>query len=267
MDTIMSLAQTHNLAVVEDNAQAQGASFNGRKTGSWGQVNGTSFYPGKNLGAYGDAGAVTTDSTVLADKAYTLRNYGSRKKYYNELIGFNMRLDECQAGFLSIKLRYLDEWTRQRQQIAAWYNRELVGLGDLVLPYTAEGASHVYHLYVVRTTRRDKLQSWLQEKGIGTLIHYPVPPHLQEAYKHLAFRKGDFPIAEELAETSLSLPLWPGMKESDIAYIRAAVKSFLMPGLSIISHCFMKRKLSLIFMRLGTTDYNRQIRCIQIISS
>jgi dTDP-4-amino-4,6-dideoxygalactose transaminase len=216
MDAVMEIAKAHNLYVVEDNAQAHLSSFNGQLTGSFGDVNGTSFYPGKNLGALGDAGAVTTNSEELATRIKTLRNYGSAVKYYNEEIGYNNRLDELQAAFLRVKLNYLQEWINQRKEIAQWYNEELKLRNDLVLPYVHENADHVYHLYVVRTSNREKLQQELTEKGIQTMIHYPVPPHLQKAYKHLGYKQGDFPIAEEIARTCLSLPVWPGMLNSDI---------------------------------------------------
>lgn len=226
MEPIMAMAKKHNLFVVEDNAQSQGASYKGKLTGSWGNINGTSFYPGKNLGALGDAGAVTTDNKELALKVTFLRNYGSHKKYYNEAIGFNMRLDECQAGFLSIKLKYLKEWTMQRQEIAGWYNKALKNIGDLTLPSVAQNATHVYHVYVVRTKYRDELQKHLNDNGIGTLIHYPIPVHLQKAYQHLGFKKGDLPIAEEIAATCLSLPVWPGMRKAQVKSIALAIKKF-----------------------------------------
>ncbi|MEO8567954.1 MAG: DegT/DnrJ/EryC1/StrS family aminotransferase [Ginsengibacter sp.] len=226
MDRIMAIAQKHNLFVVEDNAQSQGASYKGKLTGSWGNINGTSFYPGKNLGAFGDAGAVTTDEPGLAKKATILRNYGAEKKYYNEVIGYNMRLDECQAGFLSVKLKYLKDWTTQRQEIAGWYNEGLKDIGDLILPVVAENATHVYHIYMVRTKQRDALQKYLEENGIGTLIHYPLPPFLQKAYANLNHKQGDFPIAEEIASTCLSLPIWPGMRKKDVLYISETTKIF-----------------------------------------
>jgi dTDP-4-amino-4,6-dideoxygalactose transaminase len=226
MDEIMSIADKHGLFVVEDNAQSQGASFNGKLTGSWGDINGTSFYPGKNLGALGDAGAVTTNDDALAKKAAVLRNYGSEKKYYNEVIGFNMRLDECQAAFLTIKLKHLPSWTENRQKIAGWYHDKLQGLSDITLPQVAPGATHVYHLYVIRTKMRDELQQHLTGRGVGTLIHYPIPPHLQQAYENLGFKKGAFPIAEELANTCLSLPMWPGMREIEVQYIADQIKTF-----------------------------------------
>ena len=226
MDSIMAIAKKYDLFVIEDNAQAQGASFKDKLTGSFGHINGTSFYPGKNLGALGDAGAITTKDAALAQKAAILRNYGSQKKYYNEEIGYNMRLDECQAAFLSIKLKYLDEWTNQRQQIAEQYNNALKDVEDLILPQVVQGATHVYHLYVVRTTKRNELQEFLTKNGIGTLIHYPIPPHLQEAYAALGFKKGDFPIAEEIADTCLSLPMWPGMDATEIQIVTESIKQF-----------------------------------------
>ena len=194
MEKIMDVANKHDLAVIEDNAQAQGATYNGKKTGSFGKINATSFYPGKNLGALGDAGALTTDDEELARKVNRLRNYGSERKYYHESIGYNMRLDEVQAALLSVKLKYLDNWISERRQIASWYNEALKGIDEITLPEIAEGCTHAYHLYVIRTKKRDELQFFLQNQGIGTLIHYPVPPHLQEAYRHLGLRKGDFPI-------------------------------------------------------------------------
>ena len=226
IEPIMDIAERSNLFVIEDNAQSQGASFNGKLTGTWGHINGTSFYPGKNLGALGDAGAITTNDTELANKASVLRNYGSQKKYFNEVVGFNMRLDECQAAFLSVKLKYLSIWTKQRQQIAKWYFEALHGIGDLILPQIEEGATHVYHLYLIRTSKRNALQEYLNNNGIGTLIHYPIPPHLQKAYQNLGFIKGDYPIAEEIADTCLSLPVWPGMSEEMVRYTAQLIKKF-----------------------------------------
>jgi dTDP-4-amino-4,6-dideoxygalactose transaminase len=226
MEAIKAIATKHNLFIIEDNAQSQGASYNNIFTGAWGDMNGTSFYPGKNLGALGDAGAITTNNIDLAQKAIVLRNYGSQKKYYNEVIGHNMRLDECQAAFLSLKLKYLHEWTKQRQQIAAWYDEALKDIDSIILPKKAENATHVYHLYVIRTSRRDELQAYLNAEGIGTLIHYPIPPHLQQAYGHLGLKKGDFPIAEEIANTCLSLPLWPGMTIIDVQFVAKNINIF-----------------------------------------
>lgn len=226
MGPIMDVAQRHGLWVVEDNAQSQGASWKGEITGSFGNVNATSFYPGKNLGALGDAGAITTNDEKLDAKIRTLRNYGSQKKYYNEVIGHNSRLDELQAAVLRVKLPKLMAWTQQRQEVAALYQQHLVGIGDLALPTVAIGATHAYHLYVVRTAHRDALQQHLQEQQIGTLIHYPVPPHRQQAYAHLSIAEGAYPIAEELARTCLSLPMWPGMQFKEIEAVAAAVQGF-----------------------------------------
>ncbi len=226
MNEIMSIAKKNSLFVVEDNAQAHGAMFNNKLTGSWGDVNGTSFYPGKNLGALGDAGAVTTNSDALAKKVKLFRNYGSEIKYQNEVIGFNMRLDEVHAAFLNVKLKHLEKWTSQRQQIAGWYDDALQNIHDLVLPVVHPDATHVYHLYIIRTKKRNELQEYLTKNGIGTLIHYPKPPHLQKAYSHLNYKKGDFPIAEEIADTCLSLPIWPGMSENEVLRVADLIKHF-----------------------------------------
>lgn len=225
MDQIMAIAERNGLLVVEDNAQAHGATWANQLTGSFGNCNGTSFYPGKNLGALGDGGAVTTNSEELAETLQMLRNYGSREKYMNERIGYNNRLDELQASFLRVKLRKLSEWTAQRQSIATWYNEVLIGADNLITPWVHPQASHSYHLYVVRTSDRAKLQQKLSQAGISTLIHYPVPPHLQLAYKELGYKKGDFPIAEELAKSALSLPLWPGMTFEMVQAVSNAINA------------------------------------------
>lgn len=226
MEEIMAIAKKHNLFVIEDNAQSQGSSFNNKLAGTWGHINGTSFYPGKNLGAIGDAGAVTTNDANFATQIKSLRNYGSSKKYYNEVIGHNMRLDELQAALLSVKLQHLPKWTLQRQQIASWYNEALKDIAEIILPKVHQSATHVYHLYIIRTTRRDELQQYLTQQGIGTMIHYPMPPHLQEAYNFLGHKKGDFPIAEELANTMLSIPLYPGMIQEQTQQVTNAIKQF-----------------------------------------
>ena len=226
MELIMAITEKHNLYVIEDNAQFQGAIYKGKISGSWGHCNGTSFYPGKNLGALGDGGAVTTKDADLARKVCILRNYGSEKKYYNEIKGINSRLDELQAAFLTIKLKKLNRDNLKRVQVARLYSELLEGVGDLILPELAADASSVYHLYVIRTEKRDQLQAYLTEKGIGTMIHYPVPPHLQEAYADLGYKKGDFPIAEEIAQTALSLPLWPGMTNEDVNFVISKIRSF-----------------------------------------
>lgn len=226
MDRIKSIALKYNLPIVEDNAQSQGASFDGILTGAWGDINATSFYPGKNLGALGDAGAITTNNSEHAERAKILRNYGSQKKYYNEVIGYNMRLDECQAAILSVKIKYLHYWNSQRKNIAEKYFSVLKDIDGIILPTVAENASHVYHLYVIRCEKRDDLQNFLKLKGISTLIHYPIPIHLQEAYSFLNIKKGVFPIAEKIAETCLSLPIWPGMTDLEVEYIGQIIRTF-----------------------------------------
>lgn len=226
MDKIMAIAQKYNLFVIEDNAQAQGTYFKGKISGSWGHINATSFYPGKNLGALGDAGAITTNDEHLAQKAKTIRNYGSQKKYYNEVKGINSRLDELQAAFLKVKLKYLDEWNKERNQIAQWYYDYLNEIDEIILPTIHPDATSNYHLFVIRTPKRNELQEYLHQHQIGTLIHYPVPPHLQEAYKELGYKKGAFPIAEEIADTCLSLPMYPGISKENVEYIAQTIKNF-----------------------------------------
>jgi dTDP-4-amino-4,6-dideoxygalactose transaminase len=208
MDPILKIARRHGLKAIEDNAQAQGARYKGRRTGGLGDAAGNSFYPGKNLGALGDAGAVTTDDAELADRVRTLRNYGSKEKYYNECKGYNSRLDELQAGFLRVKLKKLDEWNERRRAIAARYLAQL-GEAGLTLPFAPAWAESAWHLFVVRHPRRNEFQQKLTGAGIGTLIHYPVPPHLSGAYADGPWKPGDFPIAEMLADTVLSLPIGP----------------------------------------------------------
>jgi len=228
MDRIIDIAAKHGLYVIEDNAQAQGAAFKNKKTGSFGSVNATSFYPGKNLGALGDAGAVTTSDVMLAQKVKMLRNYGSLEKYQHDCIGYNMRLDEVQAALLSVKLKYLDSWTKERQQIAAWYDEALQNIDDLILPVVGADCTHVYHLYVIRTKKRNELREYLAKNNIGTLIHYPIPTHLQKAYQDLGHKEGDFPIAEEIASTCLSLPLFPGLSQKEVFFVAGTIKNFFL---------------------------------------
>ena len=215
MDPILAIAKQRNLKVIEDVAQAQGALHKGRKTGSLGDAAGHSFYPGKNLGAMGDGGAITTDDDQLAERVRILRNYGSRKKYYNECKGYNSRLDEIQAAFLRVKLARLDDWNQRRKKIAQQYQKALKEVPGLSLPQVPDWADPVWHLFVVRHARRDSLQKSLTERGIGTLIHYPVPPHLSGAYAGDGFARGNFPVAEELADSVLSLPIGPHLTEPE----------------------------------------------------
>ena len=225
-EELESIAKRHNLKIVEDNAQAIDAVCNGKKTGALGDAAGFSFYPGKNLGALGDAGAVTTNDDELASMIRALGNYGSKEKYINEYVGLNSRLDELQAAFLSVKLKYLMECTSQRQQIAARFTDQLKGVGDLILPFEYPGTTHVYHLYIIRTKYRDALQQHLTNADIGTLVHYPVPPHLQKAYQYLGYHPGSFPITEEIADTCISLPLWPGMDKDMVNNVVTLIKMF-----------------------------------------
>ena len=225
MDVISDVAKRHGLKVIEDAAQAHGARFRDRRAGSLGDAAGWSFYPTKNLGAYGDAGAVTTDDDELADRVRLLRNYGARSKYLNEAQGINSRLDELQAAFLRVRLKHLDDWNRRRVRIAAKYLEELRDT-ELVLPGVCEGADPVWHLFVVRSNRRNELQTHLKSKGVKTLVHYPVPPHLQEAYGELGFSGGTFPISEAIHEEALSLPIGPQLGDSDVSRVIGAVRSF-----------------------------------------
>jgi len=226
MAPIGQVAARHGLVVIEDAAQAHGASYRQRRVGSLGDAAGWSFYPSKNLGALGDAGAVTTDDDALADRLRLLRNYGSRRKYDNEVRGYNSRLDPLQAAFLRVKLGHLDEWNARRRKLAGFYLERLAGISDLILPESPPGSEPAWHVFVIRHPERDGLQKHLEAAGIGTLIHYPVPPHLSPAYSDMGLQAGDFPITEELARTSLSLPFGPHMSEAQAAEVVGAVKSF-----------------------------------------
>ena len=224
MDAIKEVARKNDLKVIEDAAQAHGARYGNRRAGSLGDAAGWSFYPTKNLGAYGDAGAVTTDDDELAQRVRLLRNYGSRSKYYNEERGINSRLDELQAALLRVRLKHLDEWNSRRVTIAETYLNELEG-ARLLLPLVAESAAPVWHLFVVRSKMRDELQRQLKGLGVSTLVHYPVPPHLQEAYKDPGTPPGSFPLTEAIHREVLSLPIGPHLSESDQARVVQAVKT------------------------------------------
>lgn len=226
MDSIRALARGRGLKVIEDAAQAHGAAYRQGRTGTLGDAAAFSFYPGKNLGALGDGGAVVTNDNDLADRIRVLRNYGSRKKYYNEVKGVNSRLDPIQAAFLRVKLGHLDEWNSRREQIAQLYLDEMADIPELQLPAVANGAAPVWHLFVVRHPRRDLLQRALADSGIDTLIHYPVPPHLSGAYAELEWKRGTFPITESLADTVLSLPIGPHLTREASQAVIEAVCSF-----------------------------------------
>lgn len=224
MDKIMEIAKKHNLYVVEDCAQSHGADFNGKRTGTFG-IGCFSFYPSKNLGCFGDGGAITTNDEKLDRDFRVLRNYGSEKRYYNEVVGYNSRLDELQAGLLRVKLSHLDELTKEREKIANRYLKEIKNT-KLVLPKIREGATSVWHLFVIKSDERDRLQKYLEENGVGTVIHYPIPPHLSKAYEYLGYKKGDFPITERYAETVLSLPLYNGMTEEEQSYVIEVINRY-----------------------------------------
>ena len=227
MEAITALATKRGIRVIEDVAQAQGARVRGRRVGSLGDAGAHSFFPSKNIGAFGDGGAVTTDDPKLADRLRTMRNYGSKVKYVNLERGFNSRLDELQAAFLRAKLPRLDAWNERRRLIAVRYDDSLAGIPGLGLPRVPQWAEPVWHLYVVRTARRADVVKGLETAGIGSLIHYPIPPHLQEAYADLKQGKGSYPLAEELAETVLSLPMGPHMAAEAVDEVASAIRSVL----------------------------------------
>lgn len=225
MDEINAIAKAYNLYVIEDSAQSHGALYKGKKAGSLGNAGAFSFYPGKNLGALGDGGAVTTNNEELAKKIHALGCYGSNKKYVHEYLGVNSRLDELQCAFLRIKLKHLNEWTKERQDIAEKYFESIVN-PKIKLPVVSTDCEHVWHLFVIRCEKRDTLQSYLEEKGIGTVIHYPTPMHLQRAFVDLGYKKGDLPIVEALSDTVLTLPLYIGMTDEEIQYVASALNAF-----------------------------------------
>lgn len=226
MDPILEIADRHGLKVIEDAAQAHGAEYKGRRAGGMGHVAIFSFYPGKNLGAYGDAGALVTDDGQIAEKVRLLRNHGRRDKYEHLLQGFNYRMDTLQAAILRAKLPHLEEWNEARRRHAATY-REFLSDLDLVLPYEPKHVRAVYHLFVVRLQERDALREHLKARGISTGIHYPIPLHLQPAYHHLGHKEGDFPITEECARQVLSLPLYPELTQAQIEEVAQAIKEFM----------------------------------------
>jgi dTDP-4-amino-4,6-dideoxygalactose transaminase len=226
MDPILSIASQHGLRVIEDAAQAHGARYKGKRAGSLGDAAGFSFYPGKNLGAYGDGGAVVTNDAQLAKRIRMLRDLGMRVKYHHEIKGFNHRLDTMQAAVLRVKLRHLDDWNSARQQVARQYGDRLAHL-PIVTPYSPDWAEHIYHLYVIRTKDRDALQNYLNQAGIATGLHYPIPIHLQPAYPELGYQEGDFPITERYAKEILSLPMYPELTSDAVGYVANTIEAFL----------------------------------------
>ncbi|HJU55184.1 MAG TPA: DegT/DnrJ/EryC1/StrS family aminotransferase [Pyrinomonadaceae bacterium] len=229
LDPIFDIAERHNLIVIEDAAQAHGARYKGRRVGALGRAGCFSFYPGKNLGAYGEGGAVVTDDAEVARTLRLLRDHGSERKYHHEIIGYNFRLEGIQGAVLKVKLKHLDRWNALRREHASRYG-ELMSGSRLVLPRVMPYAEHVYHLYVVQTEARDRLQKALTEAGVQTGIHYPVPIHLQPAYSFLAHKPGDFPEAEHQAARVLSLPMFPELTEKQIMHVAETVREFTESG-------------------------------------
>lgn len=235
MDLVMAIAEKYGLKVIEDAAQAHGGRYKGHRVGSLGHAAGFSFYPGKNLGAYGDGGAVVTNDPVLADKVRLLRNLGQRVKYQHEVKGYNRRLDTLQAAVLGVKLPHLDGWNANRRRVAAEYEQLLAGL-PIVTPQTLAEVEPVYHLYVVRVQKRDELQQYLAQHGIATGMHYPTPIHLQPAYADLGYHLGDFPSTEVLAHDILSLPMFPELTNEEVRYIVDTISVFVLGGEGASQH-------------------------------
>lgn len=217
MDKVLELCEKYNLKLIEDCAQAHGAKYKDKMIGTFG-IGCFSFYPSKNLGCFGDGGAISTNDKKLDRDFRVLRNYGSEKRYYNEVVGYNSRLDELQAGLLRVKLKHIFELEKEREKIAQRYLNEIKN-PLIQLPKIRENCSHVWHLFVVRINNREKFQRYLEENGIGSVIHYPIPPHLSEAYKYLGYKEGDFPITENYAKTVLTLPLYNGMTKEELDYV------------------------------------------------
>lgn len=217
MNKVLELCKKYNLKLIEDCAQAHGAKYKDKMVGTFG-IGCFSFYPSKNLGCFGDGGAISTNEERLDRNFRVLRNYGSEKRYHNEVVDYNSRLDELQAGLLRIKLKYIFELEKEREEIAKRYLKEIKN-PLIQLPKVRENCTHVWHLFVIRVKNRENFQNYLEQNGIGSVIHYPIPPHLSEAYKYLGYKKGDFPITERYAETVLSLPLYNGMTKEELGYV------------------------------------------------
>jgi len=228
MDPILTIARQNDVPVIEDAAQAQGAQYGGRAAGSLARAACFSFYPGKNLGAYGDAGAVTTNDAELAQRVRRLRNHGRVDKYVHLDVGYGERLDTLQAAILSVKLAKLAAWNEQRRHWASCYQDGLTGIPDLRLPVARADKEHIYHQFVVRTPRRNQLSEYLKLKGIQTGIHYPLPLHLQPAFNSLGYSKGAFPVTEELADTVLSLPMFPELTQAEVRFVTETIRSFFL---------------------------------------
>lgn len=226
MTPIINLCKKYDLRLVEDCAQAHGAKFEGKQVGTFGDIGCFSFYPSKNLGAFGDAGAIVTNNVEIDKEVRIFRNYGSEKRYYNKVVGANSRLDEIQAGLLRVRLQHLKEMNLEKQEICSRYLTE-INNDKIILPRIREGATHIWHQFVIRTDYRDELIKYLDNKGIGTIIHYPIPPHLSEAYSYLNVKEGELPITEEYANTVLSIPLYNGMTKEEITLVVNSINSFM----------------------------------------
>ena len=225
MDDVLALCKKYNLRLVEDCAQSHGACFDGKMTGTFGDIGCFSFYPSKNIGAFGDGGAIVTNDDKIAEDFRVFRNYGSEKRYYNKIVGANSRLDEMQAGLLRVRLSHADAIEAERSKIAERYTAELHN-PKIELPKVRENCTAVWHQYVIRCEERDRLIEYLDEKGIGTIIHYPLPPHLAEAYNYLGYKEGAFPITEKCAKTVLSIPMYVGMTEEEQTQVIEAINAF-----------------------------------------
>ncbi|HET60261.1 MAG TPA: DegT/DnrJ/EryC1/StrS family aminotransferase [Chloroflexi bacterium] len=226
MERILEIADDHHLVVIEDAAQAHGAFYKGKRVGSFGKAAAFSFYPGKNLGAYGDGGMVVTNGDDVAEKIRQLRNYGQTKKYHHEELGFNHRLDSIQAAVLDIKLKYLDQWNEARRKHAEQYIQKLQDVEEIIMPTVPSEVEPVWHIFAIRAKHRDALQAYLQEFGVSTGIHYPIPIHLQKSYQNLEYEKGDFPLTETIAEELLSLPMYAELSDEQIDFVCEKIQQF-----------------------------------------
>ena len=225
MDKVTEICKRHNLKLFEDCAQSHGSAYKGKVTGTFGDIGCFSFYPSKNIGAFGDGGAIVTDDEDIAKEMRILRNYGSEKRYYNKVVGTNSRLDEIQAALLKVRLEHAKEMNKEKQDVAAEYDKK-INNPLIKLPGVRDGADHIYHQYVIRCKRRDELMAYLKDRGISTIIHYPIPPHLSEAYEYLGFKKGDFPVTEACADEVLSIPMFNGITEEEVKYVADVINEF-----------------------------------------
>jgi len=230
MDAILEIARQHELFVIEDAAQAHGAEYKGRKAGTFGDTAAFSFYPGKNLGAYGEGGAVATNSDSVAEFVALYRDHGSEEKYVHEIEGHNMRMEGIQGAVLNVKLKYLDRWSEARRRNADIYRQLLKNVNGIILPEEMPYARHVYHLFVIRVKDRENLQKFLADRGIASGFHYKYPLHLQKAYAYLGYKAGDFPVTEKVMNEIISLPMYPELTAEQIEYVASAVKEFVTKG-------------------------------------